>query len=721
MATLSLTLLLGALPLAASDPLGQLARGYQSFAAGDYQKAARTLDGLHRRVPRVRDYALYFQAESEFFAGRLASARALFVELSGDTESRFAEIAPWRVADCLWMEGRKSEAAESYRRLLAKPPSTVDVVVARFRVAEVADPAVAGPLFRQIHAEHPAHPLAAEAARRVEPEAPPDQAVGTDPRTRLQRAARLVAGRRFEDAVAELEALPADLPAGLREERDLELGMAKFRTRHAYPEAAALLSAVAPRLQGEKAALAVFQAARAHLRAGRPDEAIAGVRQVVERHAGSRLAPEAQFLVGWLEFNRGAYAQALPGLQTTIDRHRRTKFGENAAWYLALSHHFLGHPEPALAALDEYAGLAGADAEATRRVAYWRGRFLVAKGSIEEGMTLWRGLVKDEPFSYYGLLAAARLRDRGQKVRLDLPRADLKLTPIARKTAADPALLRADELARAGLTVEAGVELLRSEAGLEQRLGRDQAFTVLLDRYPRYEGFRRAFQLAAGRGATALRSAPSAGARTIWEAAYPRGYRALVEKEAKRARVPSLFVYSIMHKESEFGPTRSSWVDARGLLQLMPTLGQEMAAKLRLPFLPEDLFRPEVNIRLGTRRLGELSALLQGQLFLVAGAYIGGTIAVERWLEKHGDRPLDEFLELVGARESREYMKLVTGIHARYVYLYGGGKASELQLAIKPLKRPPAARLPVKPATAPRRASEPAAEQATPIDSPDDL
>jgi soluble lytic murein transglycosylase len=705
MATLSpLTLLLGALPLAASDPLGQLARGYQSFAAGDYQTAARTLDGLYRRLPRVRDYALYFQAESEFFAGRIAGARALFVELSGDTESRFADIAPWRVADCLWMEGRRREAADAYQRLLAKPPAGIDVVVARFRVAEMAAPAEAGPMFRQIHAEHPAHPLAAEAARRVEPEATPEQAVSNDPRTRLQRAARLVAGRRFEDAVAELEALPAELPAGLREERDLELGMAKFRTRHAYPEAAALLSAVAPRLQGEKASFAAFHAARALLRAGRTDEAIAGVRQVVERYPGSRWAVEAQFLVGWIDFNRGAYARALAGLQTTLDRHRRTNFGESAAWYLALANHFLGRPGPALAALDEYARLARSDPEAPARVAYWRGRLLVAKGSTDEGVGVWRALVKDEPFGFYGLLAAARLRERRRKVSLDLPRADFKLASVARKTARDPALLRSEDLARAGLTVEAGVELVRSERVLEQRLGKDQALTVLLNRYPRYEGFRRAFQLADARGASALRSAPAGDARAIWEAFYPRAYRPLVDKEAKVARVPPLFVYAIMHKESGFGPGRSSVVDARGLMQVMPTLGEEMAEKLRLPFIAEDLYRPEVNVRLGTRRLGQLSELLQGQLFLVAGAYNGGISAVERWLESHGARPIDEFLELVGVRESREYMKRVTALLARYTYLYTG-KPLELSLSIKPPKRKRPGR-PVPDRTAPADAAD---------------
>jgi soluble lytic murein transglycosylase len=697
---------------AAAAALTALGRGHQAFQAGDYAKAAQALQGLHKRLPRVRDYALYLQAESEFFAGRAGSARALFGELADEKESRFAEMAPWRVADCLWAEGRKSDAVAAYRRLLAnRPPVGVDAVVARFRLAEVAAPDEAEPIFRQIHAEHPAHPLAAEAARRTRPQQAAVEDVGSEPRTVLRRAARLVEGRRFEEAVAELERLPAHLPDGLGDERDFDLGMAKFRTRHAYADAAALLGSVAPRLSGEKAAFAAFHAARAELRAGRTQAAIEGARRVVELHPGSRQAAEAQFLVGWLEFNRGCYHESLAGLRTTIDRHPRTPFAVNAAWHLALAQHFLGRPEEALAALEEYARLAGSDAEAARRVAYWRGRFLVSRGSADDGMEVWRGLIKEDPFTYYALLAAARLREARQPVRLDLPKGDFKLPAIARKSASDPALLRAEDLARAGLTVEAGVELHRSEEDLEQRLGRDQALAVLLERYPRYEGFRRAFQLASSRGGSALRSAPSGDVRVLWEGYYPRAYQALVEREAKRARVPPLFVYSIMHKESEFGPTRSSPVDARGLMQLMPALGQSMSAALRIPFLAEDLFRPEVNVRLGAARLGELSRMLQGQLHLMAGAYNGGIAAVERWLEGHGARPLDEFLELVGFRESREYMKRVTGIHARYVYLYTG-KLPELALALKPVRKEPvrsrgAGKKPA--ASAPRRpTSEPA-------------
>ena len=621
-------------------------------------------------------------------------------------DSRFAPLAPWRVADCLWTEGRKEEAVAAYRKLLAKPPAGVDVVVARFRVAELEPPAERTRLFLRIHADHPAHPLAAEAARRVPSPSGGPEATASDPRTQLRRAAVLVEGKRFTEAIAELEALPADLPAKLKAERDFELGMARFRTRNDYAAAAAALLDVAPRLDGEKAPFAAFHGARALTRAGRTDEAIVAARAVVERYPRSRWAIEAQFLTGWLEFNRARYAEALPGLKTTIERHRKSPQASDAAWYLALAYHFLERYDEALTALAEHAGLSGSSAEVARRVAYWRGRFLVAKGDTEDGKKLWRDLVKEQPFSYYGLLARARLLKAREKVTLALPDSTLKLPPVPRAALKDPALLRVEELARAGLTVEAGVELVRSEDALEGRLGREPALALLLERYPRYLAFRRAYQLGDAR-AEALQWAPKGSARAIWESNYPRAYRDEVERRARTERVPPLFVYSIMHKESGFSPTVTSIADARGLLQLLPSLGAELSAKLRRPFVPEDLFRPEVNIQLGAHRLGTLLQMFSGQLFLAAGAYNGGTLAAQRWLSQHGARPLDEFLELVGYRESREYMKRVTGIHARYSYLYTG-KLPDLSLTVKVPKEP------ARPAKPTRSARKKTAKAATP-------
>src|SRR5438046_2369148 len=196
----------------AANPVKALGQGYEAFSAGEYSKAARTLAGLDGKLPRTRDYALYLAAESEFYAGRPARARALFATLATDNDSRFAAVAPWRVADCLWAEGRKSDAGAAYHKLLPKPPPGIDAVVARFHLAELAAPADAAKLFHEIHLEHPTHPLAAEAERRAgevesadagaEPQAP-----AADLKARLRRAGLLVEKRHHKEAIAELEAM----------------------------------------------------------------------------------------------------------------------------------------------------------------------------------------------------------------------------------------------------------------------------------------------------------------------------------------------------------------------------------------------------------------------------------------------------------------------------------------------------------------------------------
>src|SRR5207247_32192 len=150
----------------------------------------------------------------------------------------------------------------------------------------------------------------------------------------------------------------------------------------------------------------------------------------------------------------------------------------------------------------------------------------------------------------YSLLARARLRAAGETVPLALPASELALPRLTPKLLRDPAVERADALDRAGLGVEAGIDLQRHEEALEARLGRDAALVVLLDRYPRYQAYRRAYQLAGTRAGTALQAAPSKGksARLIWEAAHPRAWPALVEKDSKAGAVPPMFVWSIMHK-----------------------------------------------------------------------------------------------------------------------------------------------------------------------------
>jgi len=669
-----------------------------SFRAGDYPKAARALPTLGQALPKNRDYYLYFAAESQFYVGAYAKAEALFAELAKLRDSGFSALAPWRAADCLWMEEKRDEAAKAYARLLAGKAATtgIDKAAARFRLAEVqaekatktkdaphsaAKPGAieaAARAFMQIHIDFPAHPLGIEAGKRAAQLAPTPGAGATSEPTspeRLQRAATLAKGRHWQEALDELGRLPASLPPELAVQRDLAMGMAKYHARRDYAGAAQLLLTVSTKLAGEKASFAAFHGARALSRIDRDDEAIANYRKLVANYPGTSWAPEAQFRAGWLEVNRGHFREALPGLREALVRFPRSGFTDDAAWYLALSYYLLGDTTQALAALATYERVArGKGEETAMRIAYWRARVLLKAGQTDEAKRQFRACAERTPFNYYALLAQAQLRALGEACTSPAPPAKA----VGPSPLRDPVVERALELDRVGLTAEAGGELERGEAGIIKRNGKARALPFLLSAYPRLLAFHRAYKLAENGGENALAD----NARLFWEAAYPRAFPTAVEDYGKSAGNPAYFVYAIMRKESGYFPFAVSSADARGLLQLIPSTGDMVAKRLGRDFYPDELFDPDTNIRLGAAYLGGLYHRFRDQEALAAGAYNAGEHAMMRWCDQWGKRPLDEFVELVTYDQAREYIKRVLGIYARYRQLYG--QPLQLSLTVDP-------------------------------------
>jgi soluble lytic murein transglycosylase len=666
-------------------PVADLARGFRAYRAGDYAAAVKALSAAAGHGLRADDWAYFLLAESEFYEGSYRAARGHF-EQSKRGKGRPAEMAPGRIADCLWMEGDRAKAAGAYARLVKTQAPFVDAGVARFRLAEAAkDPAAARRQYLALAKELPAHPLADEALKRAAPpaasEAPPAAKPATpappappadalSPEDRMRRAEALSRDRHWDDALAELARLPANLTPEQATERDYQIGMTKFHMRRDYARAAELLLGAAPKLSGEKAAEAAFHGARALSRVDRDDEAIAGYKKVVEQYPRSRWAAEAQYLSGWLDYNRGRFRESLPGLQATLDKFGKSNFADDAAWCVAFAHLLLGEADAAFKGLDRYARMPAtgmtSDERATQ-VAYWRARLHEKLGHKADAEAGYRELVRGRPLSFYGLLAAARLG--GQKAELPENKSVPDEPPA--KAAKDPVVARVLELVDAGMTVEAGGELQRAEKDVLKRAGGEKAVPWLLAMYRRAESFHRAYQMAESHGGGALAAAPTGGARAYWESAYPRAYSALIEKYGPPAGNPDVLLYAIMRKESGFNPLDVSYADARGLLQMIPPTSARVAEKAKMPFAPDELYEPETNVRLGALYIGSLYEKFGSQIPLTAGAYNAGPKAMSKWCEQHANHPTDEFVELIAFAQTREYTKRVTALYARYRFLYG--------------------------------------------------
>jgi soluble lytic murein transglycosylase len=676
---LALGIALSAPPEARGKPkaAGQLGAAYRAFADGEYAKALKIARAIDRANVKNGDYVAYLAGQSAFLVGQSEAALRDFQLLAASKESRFRSWAAWRVADCLWQLGRIEPARQAYGQLLARDVGGGDKAIARFRLAEAdaraGKTAAAIRGFRELRKLHPGHMLDGVAAERLEELGGP-KAARLEVSDRIARAIQLKEGKKWDLAMAELQQIGDDQPVAVRRQRDFWLAMTLFKMRRQYFRAAGILLGLYKDM-GDRAAEALFHGARALSRADRDPDAIVHYQKVVAEYPRSDWAPEAQFLSGWLEFNMGHYKQALPHLEETRRRFPRSKFADDALWFIAYGHYLVGELDQALPLFAQLAQRG--DRLEGGKGQYWHARTLQKLKREKEALPEYRALFGRFPLSWYALLARARLKEAGQTIDPfgDRPRSPDLATAVATTVdeglAADPLIQRVDELIAAGLGSFAGEELERGEKAFLKRHPRPAALAMALDRYRKAGNFARPWMMAASYGGSRAFDAPPKGpARVWWEHSLPLAYKDMVEKWRPLGGSPDYYLWAIMRKESGFDPHVHSYADAIGLLQMIPPTTRRVAPALGLTYTDDFLFDPELNIRSGSWYIGKLLAKFKGQIPLGAGSFNSGPRPVMRWIDQNGDRPMDEMVELVAYTQTREYMKKVTEIYARYLYFY---------------------------------------------------
>ena len=658
--------------LAHAGPAEDLGAAYKAYDANDLAGAKAALARIEEDKLVAKDYLYWLRGMVELRTGNALAADAAFRELGQLGSSRFAREVPWRRADVLWAKDDRDGAATAYAKLISgdNAGDNGDVGTAKFRIAETKSGAAALAAYRKVIIEHPAHPLAPRAMEKL-------VGLGAPPLTfadRIERAQQLQAAHLWDEAVVELQAIPGKLTKEQARQRDYWLGTTLFKMRRRYGEAGTLLLRVYKDMGGA-AAEAMFHGARALSRADKDDEAITWYKKVVAAYPKSAYAEEAQFLSGWLEFNRGNYKAAIAPLEKTMAKYPRSKWVDDALWNLGMSYYFLGEWANAKEKLTALARRGGS-LEGGKGM-YWLARIedrLASKATAIEGYT---ATIKRYPFSWYALLSHARLAKLGVSLPpfgVAAPKtrgADLAAT-VDESLARDPLIRKADELIAAGLGVDAGLELARDERGFTKRNPRGPAFAMLLDRYRRAGNFNRPWMLAVSYHGGALDGPPEGDARRWWESAYPRAYRELIEKHQHLGKNPEGYLYSIMRKESGFDPHVLSYADAQGLLQMIPATTRRVAKELGIPYDAGSLYEPDYNVKTGSWYIGHVLNKFKLQVPLGAGSFNSGPRPVMRWIDKWGDREIDELVELVPYTQTREYMKKVTENFSRYQYLYGG-------------------------------------------------
>lgn len=490
-----------------------------------------------------------------------------------------------------------------------------------------------------------------EAARKLEERAAPDTG------DRISRAEELVDARRFGKAVDELEALDVGDDPDLRARWQHVYGMALFRTRTRYLDAARVLHESAL-LRGEHEVEDAFHSARALSRADQDARAIRSYRRFAQRYPRSSRAPEARFLAAWLEIRLGRASgekqmeRLLRGKAQVRGRWRRS-----AVWELGFRALETRRYARAARYLSQYTTLV-ANSMDEARAFYWLGR---AYRRGPKAIDAYRKAIAVEPLHWYAVLAAARLN------RLEVT------PPTPFENAASPASAEVptgaiplpdtfEAYRRLGLDRDGIGWLNAHENVLVAEYPKAQRIPLLAQLYANAGAYRDAM-LVARRRMIYLRSDPSEH-RWWWDAAYPMPWRSTVDEH--RGDLPRALIYATMRQESGFQPDVISRAGAVGVMQLMPEVATKLAGKTVTRYM---LRVPETNIELGLDEMRALATEFDHVYPLSIAAYNAGKSRVKRWLKESRKMELDRFVERIPFNETRNYVRRVTTHYARYSYL----------------------------------------------------
>lgn len=148
-------------------------------------------------------------------------------------------------------------------------------------------------------------------------------------------------------------------------------------------------------------------------------------------------------------------------------------------------------------------------------------------------------------------------------------------------------------------------------------------------------------------------------------------FREIIEQAAFDYNFDPLLIYSLIRQESFFEGFIVSSAGAKGLMQIMSATGEEIAEILRWPpdYQESDLYRPVINIRMGTSYLSRMRTFFEGDIFAALAAYNAGPGNVLRWIEKANNDP-DLFLETIPFEETRRYLRNIYTFYRIYEILY---------------------------------------------------
>ncbi len=663
-------------PARPADPhLAALAAGIQAYQENRTPEAARLLEPLRGKLPKLDDYVSFHLGGARLALQDYPAARELLERVTTrQPVSPFLGQALLLQAKVLTESGKAEEAIRLLGERAADTPQPSGELAFGNALVAASRSAEAAAHYQRVYYEFPMSDQAAKAQdaltalrRDLGPSYPPPSAA-----MEMSRGANLMEARQYNRARAEYLDLANRLTGAAR-----DLALVRAAAAEVYQNridsARQALEAIEPRDPE-------VEAERLHylyLCAGRSDagqQAGEWLNRLARKHAQSPWR-----LKSLLAFTNRYFVQNEPERYEPLYRACAESFPESADaplchWrmiWVAYRKRDRKAEELFREHLTRYPESSKASA-----ALYFLGR-LEEKAKRPGAARLFYELIETRfPNYYYAHVARERMRQPAlsratpdaatQKFVAELPMTrraplDFEIQPQTRLR-----IERAKLLAEAGLNDLAMTEL-RFGA---KRDGQPAILAVELARLAESpaRAMRHIKSLVTDYFALEVDQAPE----RFWKFLFPLPYREELWKNAEKNALDPFLVAGLIRQESEFDPRARSRSNALGLTQVLPSTGRGFARRAGLKgFSSGMLYQPSISLRLGTLILRSMLDSCGGKVEQTLASYNAGPSRAAAWVTWGDFEEPAEFVETIPFNETREYVQAVIRNAGMYRKLYG--------------------------------------------------
>ncbi len=639
---------------------------------GKYADALAIFQSLGTTRPEIADYVAFWMGQCAEALGRAKDAENHYAKiLHLKPVSLLGDQATLNAARASLAQDNAEGAIAYYQTLVGKHPHEGDALAGLVEAWTALGDSVAAHETRlQLIKNYPKHP----SAYKMLP------ALGDmrDAEDLFYAGVACMHAGKYQQAIALLRrVIDESQDATWRGKAQYELGHVYYRTRKYLKAESAFDRAFKVYHRPE----ALFYLSRCAIKRGQDLTGATRFREFVRRYPNAKTAPEALWQAAMAYERRGRHSDARKLFIALAKAYPKSTYADQAAWRAGF----------ALYQTRQYTAASKAFLRLSRQTTashlrdqgyYWAGKCYQKLGQKAEARFWIDRASEGFPTSYYSTRAHAIL-GKTENAYIEAPQPGEHLS-VGQSYTPSAHIPKGDILASIGLYRDAKHEYDRARRIIGRNLF---ALDDLKLRYERVRAMHKALQISA-QIVMLERAQGISMTRTSFRRLYPTYYWGEINQIARKMDLDPNLMIAIMRQESAFNTTAISRAGARGLMQVMPQTGRDMARLVKLKnFSTQDLHDPHTSILLGAKHLSDHIKAFekdkQRQLSLALSAYNAGLDAAKRWAKRLTKQDVDEFIERIPYKETRNYVKLVYRNYRVYSYLNDTQPEVEISLGNK--------------------------------------